>query len=104
MPELKSLPPEFALLKRIGNYLTEYFQDSFKPQVARTTDLSTIESTQKEEKKKEEEEHPKPFISTPLSMSFSFQPTQNSNGNTSGSAPGKTTDQPKTGSLSLFFS
>ena len=39
MPELKSLPPEFALLKRIGNYLTEYFQDSFKPQVARTTDL-----------------------------------------------------------------
>ena len=64
----------------------------------------TIESTQKEEKKKEEQEPPKPFISTPLSMSFSFQPTQNSNGNTSGSAPGKTTDQPKTGSLSLFFS
>lgn len=64
----------------------------------------SIETPQEEGKKEEEEEGPKQFISTPLSMSFSFQPTQKSNGNASENAPGKTTEKPKTGSLSLFFS
>lgn len=36
---MKSLPPEFALLKKIGKYLDEYFLDALHPRTARSTDI-----------------------------------------------------------------
>lgn len=39
MSKLKSLPPEFALLKKIGKYLNEYFLDTLNPRMARSTDI-----------------------------------------------------------------
>lgn len=78
------------------------------PEKRSTVVPKTASVQQTEPPKEEKKESPKQFISTPLSMSFSFQPTQkqggNPTGNVSGSAPGKTAEKSKAGSLSLFFS
>ena len=75
-----------------------------KSAVARTEPSSQQTEASQEKEKKETEEGPKQFISTPLSMSFSLQKKQKTNGNTSGNALGKAAEKPKASSLSLFFS
>jgi hypothetical protein len=39
MSDLKPLPPNFGLIKKIGEYLSEYFRTSVNPKVARSTDI-----------------------------------------------------------------